>query len=193
MQIIDLFSTPIASVYHPDYSKIKESLIQHCLNLKSTTPSGGSNWRSKSLYNTFNTYNILKDNTFEDLNNWVYDQATDFKNKLGQDKKLIPSGGWFNIYTKKDSQEFHNHNFDYISAIYYLKSKPSDARTYFNSPLPDNPNDPSFKADNKYTWVNYFSRPEEGKLILFRSSMEHCVETHTADDLRITVAYNYGI
>ena len=98
---------------------------------------------------------------------------------------------WFNIYNKNDSQEFHNHNFETISGIFYLKSSEGDANTYFKSPVTRLPTDPEFDENNPYTCKVYKSYAIQGKLLLFRSDLDHCVERQVMDSNRITIVVNY--
>ena len=193
MKIHNLFCTPISQSFYPEHSNIKDDLINHCFDIKSKIDSGGNDWISKSVYTTCNTYNIYKDKKFKLLNDWIYGQVTEFKNTIGFDKKLTEDTAWLNIYNKNNFQEYHNHNFHCISAIYYLKASKDDGRTFFKSPLPENPNTPKVDVDNPYTWSSFFTIPEEGKLVIFNSSIEHCVEAQNNNNVRITLAYNYDI
>jgi len=193
MKINNLFPTPLGLSQYAKHSEIKDLLVKHCLEIESTHRSGGDNWISKNLYNTCDTYNILKDSVFNDLNKWIEEEANKFKNTLGQTKPIIPVKGWFNIYRKNSFQEYHNHNFNYISAIYYLKSKESDAKISFKSPIHPNINDADFIQDNAYTWSSCSVIPNEGVLLLFKSDLNHCVEPQNIDNTRISLAYNYDL
>ena len=91
---------------------------------------------------------------------------------------------------KGDSQEFHDHNFNIISGIFYLKSSKNDAPTVFRSPINELPSD-RHNENNFYNWRHYRIQPVQGKLLLFRSNIEHCVERQLIDSNRITIAVNY--
>ena len=69
----------------------------------------------------------------------------------------------------------------------------TSAQTIFKSPLQESIFDSNFKNDNPYTWKNYKIDPQEGNLIIFKSSLNHCVEPHKSSDTRITLAYNYDL
>jgi uncharacterized protein (TIGR02466 family) len=193
MNIDNIFYTPIAYSFYPKHKDIRDELINHCYDVKSKIESGGKNWLSKNVYTTCGTHNIYKDEKFKLLNNWIYSQVTEFKNTLGYSKELKEEWAWLNLYNKSNFQEYHNHNFQCISAIYYLKANKNDGRTFFKSPLPANPNTPNLDSNNPYTWSSYFTIPEEGKLVMFKSSLEHCVEAQPTNNIRITLAYNYDI
>lgn len=193
MIINNLFSTPLALIDYPEHNNIKDILVNHCFSIKLNTKTGGKNWISKNLYNTCDIYDIFEDNTFQQLNNWVTEKANEFKKHLGQSKNIKQSKAWFNIYNKNSFQEFHNHNFNYISCIYYLKANKEDAKTIFKSPLIENIYDPELDSKNPYTWKTFKIDPLEGRLVLFKSSLEHCVESQNIENPRITLAYNYKI
>jgi|TARA_R100001530_G_scaffold54862_1_gene40392 uncharacterized protein (TIGR02466 family) len=189
--VINLFSTPIKIVENNSFDNT--NLINHCEKLSKKVESGGKHWINKKVFNTSYTYNIYDDKKFYDLNLWISKQVKLFVNELGfeniDDDKTI---GWFNIYNKDDYQDWHNHNFYLVSAIYYLKTNTHSAKTYFKNPLPENPNIPKFNPNNPYTWKTYFVEPKENNLVIFKSDLDHCVESHTDDFSRITLAYNFS-
>ena len=45
--------------------------------------------------------------------------------------------------------------------------------------------------NNFYNWRHYRIQPVQGKLLLFGSNIEHCVERQLIDSNRITIAVNY--
>ena len=188
--MINLFPTPIKIVENKSFDNTK--LIKHCQKLSKHIERGGKNWITQKVFNTLGTYNICNDEKFFNLNKWVGKQVKSFVNELGfnniDESKNV---GWFNIYKKNDYQDWHNHNFNLVSAIYYLKANGQSAKTYFKSPLPENPNVPQFNSDNPYTWKNYFVEPKNNNLVLFKSDLDHCVRTHQDDSTRITLSYNF--
>lgn len=174
--------------------EIQDDLIQHCFNLQKEITSGGQGWISKHTYNTENTYNILNDNKFKRLNDWIHQQVEEYKNHCQYKNNFKADLGWFNIYKQYDFQEYHIHPGHSLSVIYYLKSDPkTSAKTWFESPQSIDSNDP--KTDNNFlpTCKTAIYESTPGRLLIFRSNTRHCVERQETDDTRITLAYNFKI
>ena len=186
MTIINLFSTTIYETY---FTENLSNYIDRCMELKDKIKIGGDNWVIKP-YNTHKKYNLFKDKYFRKLNNFFTEHVEQYCKELGI-KKVKTDDCWFNIYNKGDSQEYHDHNFSVISGIFYLKSNKNDAHTVFKSPINALPSDAKFDKDNVYTWNTYKSYPIQGKLLLFRSNLLHCVEQQKTNSNRITIALNY--
>jgi len=190
--VINLFPTPIKIVENKSFDGT--DLIKHCKKLSKKVEGGGKNWLTKNVFNTSYTYNICNDKKFLNLNNWINNEVNSFAKEIGfEGIDTSQNVGWLNIYKKNDYQEWHNHNFNLFSAIYYLKINTGSAKTYFKNPLPENPNIPEFNPNNPYTWKTYFVEPKDNTLIIFKSDLEHCVESHKDNSTRITLAYNFPL
>ena len=185
--ITNLFPTPI---YEARYDENLEPYIQKCLELKDTVECGGEDWIGKP-YNTLGTYNLFEDKDFRPLCKWINTHTLKFAGELNL-KPFVRRGAWFNIYNKGDYQEFHDHNFDSVSGIFYLQAKEDDAKSIFVSPLRDLPYEGEFDPKNKYTWKQYHISPKQGKLILFKSDLLHGVEGQKENTNRITISFNYS-
>jgi len=150
-------------------------------------------WISSSTFNTLDMLDILKEEKFKDLNEWVFKTASVHGNLMGY-PKLRPRSGWFNVYYKYDFQEFHSHSMHHVSCIYFLKSNPEkDARVFFASPIYDLPTKPQPNENNALTWDKVIYTPSQGTLIVFPSWLRHCVERQESDGPRISVAYNFDL
>ena len=190
--MINLFSTPLKIVKNKSFES--NDLVDYCHKLSKKVDRGGEHWINKDIYNTSTTYNICKDEKFKELNDWIHKKVNVFVKEIGfSEVDKSKTMGWFNIYNKKDFQEWHNHNFRLVSAIYYLKVDNTSAKTWFKNPLPENPNTPEFDSNNPYTWSTYFVEPENNSLVIFKSNLDHCVETQQSDSTRITLAYNFDL
>lgn len=195
MIINTYFQTLIGQEDYDQYDRENKKLINRCTSLqKDKTLKGGEDWVSKDLFNSFKKYDLFNDKDFKNLNNWITEKALQFAFNCGYNQlSFTNKEAWFNIYKKGDYQEFHDHNFYSISAIFFLKSdREKDAKTYFESPLSANISDPHFNNNNPITWRKVFFEPIPGRLLLFRSNLKHCVEQHQNEDTRISLAYNFS-
>jgi hypothetical protein len=117
--------TFIGFINNPDHSKIEKKLVKHCLQLQNKIQSGGSNWISNQTYNTSNTYNILKDKNFKNLNNWITEQVQTYAKTLKYKDNFLCADGWFNIYNEHDYQEIMT-NINKEALILSLKKEISE-------------------------------------------------------------------
>jgi len=116
-----------------------------------------------------------------------------FCNQLDVNANYIEiSESWINLSEYNDYQHFHNHVpsvYD-ISGVYYDKTKGdgSDGKIEFK-----NPN----LASQSSILLSHFSNvsfiPENGKLILFPSFLEHCVYKNTSEQTRISISFNVKV
>ena len=181
------FPQNIAYVFNPNHNKIEDELSNYCLEIKEKDNElHQKNWVSK-------TYNksILGVHKFYELNKWVEQQVNQYIMINGIINGNIngTKDSWFNIYNKGDFQEYHCHA-SFISCIYFLKSNENDAKVIFKSPVDDMIN-VEYDNDNNPTGTVKF-KPNPGKLIIFRSYLNHCVEQKITDGYRISLAYNYN-
>jgi len=192
MNIEPIFATALGVSINTDHDKMKDGPIKYCLSQSKNIKQGGDNWHAK-VYNTCGTRNLINIPEFKNLNNWVFQEIVEYAKQLGfKNIKLTPHDSWFNVYNKYDYQEFHDHGDSDISAVYFLESDEQNANLIFKSKEPSGFNH-VFVKDNPYTWKNFNVPPIAGRLVVFKSHMEHSVEQQLEDRTRITLAYNFKI
>lgn len=175
-------------ISYSDYKGDLKPLVDYCYELEKTKERGGSNWVS-GVYNTHNSYNIIEDDKFKDLNEWALTEANHYSKLVKSNDKLQHHNAWFNIYRKNDFQEYHTHPGSTLSGIFMLQAdKEKDAKTIFESDGLENYDD--LRAEMFHKLVYY--KPTTGRLLLFRSTLKHCVEQQKSDTDRISIAYNFG-
>ena len=130
----------------------------------------------------------MLDEKFERLNNWIKDEVKKYVDTLRMKVNLKYEGNaFFNIYKKHDYQETHDHAGSIISCIYFLKSNEKSSRVFFKSRMYDNIEHDSSNPPTGNVWFE--SQP--GKLLIFRSYVQHFVEQHLDEEERISLAYNF--
>ena len=104
-------------------------------------------------------------------------------------------------YKKGGYQPWHTHAGSTISTIFYLDINKNDTGTKFRSPTYNDIVNPlnispvdDEKSDkyNELTFPTCTYSPIQGRLLIFRSYLEHSVKNKTNDDKRIIFSYNYG-
>jgi uncharacterized protein (TIGR02466 family) len=192
MDINSFFPTLIGNAINPDHKNLEEDLVQYCINLKSVIQPGGQGWLSNKTYNTSNgKYEIINDEKFKPLNDWVFEKVCEYCNSLDiETSTLKPNGSWFNIYERFDFQENHVHPTSVISAIYILTCGEDGAKVFFNSPISNMYYvKKHIKKQEMVDQINCKSIP--GTLIIFPSYLLHAVERHDSNHIRISLSYNY--
>ena len=187
MIIEQFFPTLIAHSFYDDHRNVSQELIDHCLTVKNNTISGGQNWLSNDTFNTSNNqHNIVNDIKFETINNWIKQEVAKYLKEIGSTQELKLKGGWLNIYEKNNYQEYHNHPDSLISTIYFLNVNKNSAKVFFKNPYRE-----MITLEYKDNFDTVVYKPENGKLLIFRSHLEHAVEKHTDEDMRFTLSHNF--
>jgi len=168
-----------------------DSIKDHCLKLKEKIPSGGENWVNRSVYNTDETYSILDDEVFKSVTSWVEDKVNIYAKELKFKNYYKPKDGWFSLYGKGDSQEFHTHSGNTFSCIYCVSAPPGSSPTVFESLREPDMINPSIIEWNSINALTCNYEAEVGRLIIFRSYLKHCVPPNAGSGPRITLAYNF--
>jgi uncharacterized protein (TIGR02466 family) len=188
------FPSLIGVVKNLEHSLLEKQLINKCFEIKEKIKKGGESWISNSTYNTLNTYNIFKDEAFKQINEFTLNSVLNYCDQLNIDKECLnknPIDSWVNIYNKNDYQEFHIHSDSIISTVYFLAGSHNGAKIYFKSPNKNMIQIP-YTSLTERTFDRVYFKPEPGMLLIFNSNLEHSVEKHITDDLRISIACNFS-
>jgi uncharacterized protein (TIGR02466 family) len=188
------YPTLIGICDNPEHNIIEKDLVEECLFLSEKYKKGGEDWVSNKTYNTLNTYNILQNKKFDNLNRWVCAKILEYSNDLKYKNNYNCVGGWFNIYKKYDYQEYHDHGNNSLSAVYFLKSNLEKSSKIFFKFKNDANNlmEPDLIENSNFNAPVAWYYPVPGRLLIFKSTTKHCVERHEDDDIRISLAYNFN-
>jgi uncharacterized protein (TIGR02466 family) len=190
MKITKLFPTAIGEEFNINHNLIKNDITEHCTYLKNNTEKGGNNW-DVDTFNSIGTYDILQDNKFKPLNDWICKQVLHYSYALGlRNEKINNAYGWFNFYEQHDYQEIHTHDLYDISAVYYVKTPKNSGNIKFYSPEPGGVKN-VFDKDNLFTYKDFFYEPKEGQLLMFKSNLKHGVSQNKSNESKISLAYNF--
>ena len=167
-------------------------LRQHCLSIQKNTPTGGAEWLG-ATYNTHQTHDLSTDIEFGPVLDAVTHHVHEFAKLHNCNMTYYNSYAWMNIAEGTAWQEFHTHNNNIFSAVYYVDAPEGSGKIIFEDPKePDMM--PLKTTGNKnhlrYTRLSY--TPEPGTLLIFRSYLRHCVEPGTNKTPRISIAMNFN-
>jgi len=188
MIALKLFPQVLGIFKNENNELFKKDLIKKCYSYKIKK---NKNWVSK-IDNSNSILNLYDKKDFNNLLNWIDEKVLQYCKNLKINPSLKQKYAWFNICKKYDFQEYHSHPDSNISAIYYLSGDINSAKTYFidfeSQKMDYKFNISDYTEDNSSRWNMPF---EEGKLIIFKSNMFHCVEQHNLNKDRVTLAINY--
>ena len=202
MKIEQWFPIHIGYVYNPFHKEIEDDLTQQCLKIKKTYKKDSdqfqkeefNNLSSSQLLNWYQfqkhkiSYMLLKDQKFSRLHDWIDSQINIYTKQLKFTvSELKCNEGWFNVYEKHEFTDYHNHAPNAVSCVYFLNcTNPQSGAKLL---VKNNHEDLTAYTDLVPSYICY--DPNPGKLVVFSSYLDHGVQQHNTNDLRITLSYNY--
>ena len=166
----------------------REAIEKEIYKIDKKIPKEQNNWVS-DVKNTQNTYNILKNPVCLKLRSAIESCVSIFAKELGSTGSYTADDSWYNLYEKGDYQEYHLHANSIFSAVYFVTNPPGGGALVF-----ENPNDAMISlknhTPNPLSFGNCDYNMPANSLIVFRSSLRHCVRRCTNEIPRITIATN---
>ena len=194
MNIEPFFTSFFATTNLPTINN--EELIRYSYELKSQSQgvlkSNAGGWQSESL--------SIPNSEVAKLVDIIRDHITEVANclKLTNDKTIVSLENiWININPKVSFNRPHVHPKSVFSGTYYVKCPEQvggaivflHPATNFQYHI-----NPDLVTDwNDFTSGNYRFSPAAGDLIIFPSYLNHYVEPNSADEDRISIAFNAGL
>lgn len=166
-------------------------LKDHCLHIQQIMPSGGSEWVG-GTYTTHQTHDLSNDIEFQPILDAVTYHVHEFAKMHNCDGVYKNNYAWMNIAKAGAWQEFHTHNANVFSAVYYVNAPDGSGRILFEDPKePDMFPLKSVHGKNQLSYSRIHYTPRAGTLLIFRSYLRHLVEPGTNTDPRISIAMNF--
>jgi len=189
---VSLFPKIVGKYLFDEHEKYEKDYVEKCLSLKSSIDRGGKNWINQTVYNTENNYDLNGDYKFKALTTFFHNCAIDYCTKLNYSGYLKHTNSFFNIYSKGDYQDWHDHPGTSLSGIYCLSGEKGSADIFFTDFNFDKIKFgvKEFTTDNSSIWKEEF---KPGKFLLFRSDLLHCVNRHELETNRFSIATNFSI
>ena len=162
------------------------------LELQRTTKSGGDNWIGDT-YTTYETYPLHHDEIFQPLLKQIKIHVHKFLEEHNSTAELNIRGSWLNINTEGTYQEFHAHNGNVFSCVYWVKAPTGSGRLVFEDPKqPDMLPIMNIEERNDLSFEKIGYNAVERRLIIFRSYLRHMVEPCKNKIPRMSIAVNFN-
>ena len=97
-----LFPSVVAQDFFDGHNKVEKDLVNYIMKIKKKTKSGGQNWISKDTYTTLKEYDVVKDDKFKVINDFVMNSVLNYIRNLKINYDFNCVSGWFNVYGKND-------------------------------------------------------------------------------------------
>jgi len=168
------------------------ALQEYSLDLRTKVPSGANHWTGKT-YATINTFDLRRHLMFQPLLNRITKHVNVFAEMHGSKNESYEiDSSWLNINDKDTFQEFHAHQGNIFSCVYWLAAPVGSGDLVFEDPKePDMLPVKNISDYNElsFTRINY--EAEENALLIFRSYLRHMVAPCTNTTPRISIAVNF--
>jgi uncharacterized protein (TIGR02466 family) len=160
-------------------------ILKSALQGKTASNIGG--WQSKDLRAT----DVSNYSEFISLIGEVTKIANKISDLWNLERSLEVGNFWININNFKDYNVPHYHPGSIFSLVYYVKVNDKSGRIVFKRPdLQEHYINTS--SANQYTFKTFYFSPNEGDFVLFPSYIEHCVESNSDDESRISISFNFS-
>lgn len=196
LEVYDIFKVPLARKDFFIDQEEKQKILDLFYKIERDLPITNSSYPAGS-YTSFDT--VAKIFDFEELvsiKNHVLTSAQELHNNLNLDGELELTKSWFSINRKNSYHGIHHHCPDIWSGVYYVQADQEDATISFMNTNIMNTNWPyrSGKTNlNDYISSEKVCRVSSGMTIFFPSYLQHHVAQQTADQERITIAFNLNL
>jgi uncharacterized protein (TIGR02466 family) len=182
--ILELFPKPIY------LSSINENLNKKQLDFIEKTKSKCN--KNDGNFSSIDSY-VLNLPIFKNLKKQITVHVNNFCKNIYSYKNIDPfiTQSWLNYTGENEFHHLHSHQNSFLSGVFYISANESDSIVFnlHEYKLID----PSVSNYNKYNSNSWFYPIKPMELILFKSSLEHKVDTKKEKNTRISLAFNVWI
>ena len=183
------FATPIyvKDVGTPEFNaQLEQNIINWSRQDKGVQKTNVNGWHSPTDMHLKPEYKMLVDILYQ-AQHFIYkDELLDNEPFLGN--------MWANINPPGGYNRAHTHPNSLWSGVYYVKAPINSGHLKVEDPKPSiNISRPRRKQGQlpKHLWNEVHFEPIAGRLIMFPSWLNHCVDTNQSNDIRISVSFNF--
>lgn len=185
-----LFPSYVWFTSFDDYKDFNIGLVENCYKLREIDSTGVS----KSNDTGWQSSPVLQElEQFEELNQRILLLCK----SIGESLQFLPNSkytyqAWVNISPPGAFNKVHHHPNSHFSGVYYVSLKaPECGRIYFRDPRIAGKM-LTYPASSKveFTSEETIMSPEEGRVYIFPSWLEHGVEVNRSQQDRISISFN---
>ena len=189
----EIFPVPIWEFTYTEAETFREKIVPLFKEIEKNN-ANKNNYYTKDGYTSYGEINNILDynvSAIYKMKNFVMGNIVYVTKDLGLEGHCNIVGSWFTNNRKYSSHEQHNHIPSIISGIYYVQAEENDAKITFHdqNKISNWPWRVPSKLNNLTKKIHSFT-PKTGRLYLFPSYIEHCVEQQLSDNERISISFN---
>ena len=183
------FPTPIyiADIKHPTLNQeLERDIISWSNKDKGITRTNIQGWHSDTNMNELPEYAKLVDMLYS-AQRTIYDQEY-------YESEPFLGNMWANINPPGGSNRAHIHPNSLWSGVYYVKAPQNSGQLKIEDPrsvaLMTRPKQKDVPKPDRLLREHHYE-PKTGRLIMFPSWLNHCVDPNNSNDIRISVSFNF--
>lgn len=195
-----MFPTFLGVSHYPNFDAERQRLVSLIRKVSTEDVEGMkiSRQRYPNGYTSYYTRNMLhSDPAFAPLASFIQNMATQYAAQQYWDIERyepVMSSLWCNINGQYSFHSEHLHPLSHISGVFYISCPSDSGAIVFKDPRPGRTMVPPPMA--QYTTENSLQvsvPPEDGKLLMFPSFLEHSVEQNLTTAERIGMSFNFDL
>ena len=183
------FPTPIyiADIKHPTLNQeLERDILAWSNKDKGITRTNIQGWHSDTNMNELPEYEKLVDMLYS-AQRTIYDQEY-------YESEPFLGNMWANINPPGGSNRAHIHPNSLWSGVYYVKAPQNSGQLKIEDPrsvaLMSRPRQKDVPKPDRLLREHHYE-PKTGRLIMFPSWLNHCVDPNNSNDIRISVSFNF--
>ena len=183
------FPTPIyiADIKHPTLNQeLERDIISWSNRDKGMIRTNIKGWHSDTNMNELPEYAKLVDMLYS-AQRTIYDQEY-------YESEPFLGNMWANINPPGGSNRAHIHPNSLWSGVYYVKAPQNSGQLKIEDPrsvaLMTRPKQKDVPKPDRLLREHHYE-PKTGRLIMFPSWLNHCVDPNNSNDIRISVSFNF--
>ena len=191
--ILEIFPTPLYVVTDVLTEEENDKLVNHILSIQDREVGKGKDLWHSGVGSPKNSFGLeLKDKEFDLILKRAHFHVGEYIKTLDADVRLdyMNKEWWWNVYDKQNYQEYHNHAPHLFSGVYYARVPKGSSDIKLRHPA-WNINIPHINQ-NKYNSDTCNFKLYERVMIIFPSTLLHCVPSGENTEPRISFSFNYG-
>jgi uncharacterized protein (TIGR02466 family) len=185
-----LFPSLVWTTLFDDRDSFNATILKLAYELRERNPRGVANtnvegWQSPNVLQTLGQ--------FRDMN----ERIIGICRKIAESQNFLPDliyrhQAWLNISPPGASNKIHVHPNCHLSGVYYVSlSAPECGSIFFRDPrIAATMMRPPVGKETHFTATEVRMRPEEGRMYVFPSWLEHGVEINRSDRDRVSISFN---
>jgi len=193
-QVLGLFPTPVYSVkLEGDSYNNFQAELQTVVDKLYANDTWGQNkqWNSSEhfLSNAGNfEQNLLQEEDMKHVVNTIFHHCLHYMSATQTKPQFRPSivSSWLTLTKPGLHAHIHDHGTNQISGVYWFKTNGKDGNIYFRNALK------ALKCNPIGATVSHEAEfsPEQGRLVMWPSFLDHGVYENTTDEDRISLSFN---